>query len=174
MKELRKLLKIAKISESSYSRRNRSFKLGAAIVTAPKLSSICDVELIESSSLTLDQCPNHNSTWEEKMMFALTFDGYEFHGSTLACAEIANTWKEKMTLALSFDGYEFHGSTLACAEIASTRRHGLLDELRTCLFFEQRYIRNNGQSRLAPNVNETAYVSMLISLIRVEVTKAGS
>ena len=40
--------------------------------------------------------------------------------------------------ALTFNGYEVHGSFDACAKIPNERRSTTLTELRTCLFFEQR------------------------------------
>lgn len=47
-------------------------------------------------------------------------------------------WLTIGRFALSFDGYEVHGSSEACAKIANSRRAGTLRDLRTCLFFEQR------------------------------------
>ena len=46
--------------------------------------------------------------------------------------------------ALSFNGYTYHGDNDICAEIANSRRHDSLADLRTCLFFEQRRYRHFG------------------------------
>ncbi len=40
--------------------------------------------------------------------------------------------------ALTFDGYEHHGSLEACAKIANRKVPKTLTDYRTCLFFEQR------------------------------------
>jgi hypothetical protein len=45
---------------------------------------------------------------------------------------------ELFHFAFTYDGYTEAGSSEACAEIANARHHGTLDDLRTCLFFEQR------------------------------------
>ena len=41
-------------------------------------------------------------------------------------------------LARSFDAPSFHGSYRKCAEIACAMRHRSLEDLRTCLYFEER------------------------------------
>ena len=67
------------------------------------------MEEIESSLLTPELIPGLEAYWEEIFAFALTFDGYRHCGS--------------------FEN---------CARIAHEKRHDTLDDLRTCLFFEQR------------------------------------
>ena len=47
--------------------------------------------------------------------------------------------------ALTFNGYEHHGSFEKCADIANERRNDTLLNLRTCLFFEQRRWRHMGE-----------------------------
>jgi hypothetical protein len=54
-------------------------------------------------------------------------------------------WSTIAEFALTFNGYEHHGSFERCAEIAGARRVNTLTELRTCLFFEQRSWRNAGE-----------------------------
>jgi hypothetical protein len=56
-----------------------------------------------------------------------------------------SSWHEIEPFALTFEGYEFHGSFEACAEIANARRHSNLTDLRTCLYFEQRRYRHFGE-----------------------------
>ena len=53
-------------------------------------------------------------------------------------------WDEIGAFALTFDGYEHHGSFDKCADIANGRQHDTLVDLRTCLFFEQRRWRHFG------------------------------
>jgi hypothetical protein len=53
------------------------------------------------------------------------------------------TWSGISKLALTFDGYEVHGSFEACGEIANARQCETIDDLRTC-FFEQRRFRHFG------------------------------
>lgn len=49
------------------------------------------------------------------------------------------TWNESaQEFALTFDGFEHHGSFEACAKIANDMAPTSLTEYRTCLFFEQR------------------------------------
>lgn len=43
-----------------------------------------------------------------------------------------------LEFALTFNGYEHHGSFERCAETANAHKHETLTDLRTCLFFEQR------------------------------------
>ncbi len=54
-------------------------------------------------------------------------------------------WRAITKFALSFDGYEYWGSSEKCAKIANLRRNRTLAELRTCLFFEQRRWRHFGE-----------------------------
>ena len=68
------------------------------------------MELIKNEQLTLENVPLTDANWGDILDFALTFDGYEF-------------W----------------GSSERCAEVAAARAHGTLTCLRTCLFFEQRF-----------------------------------
>ena len=58
------------------------------------------------------------------------------HGSDLPSRNAR--WLTIAQFALTFDGYGHWGSFKRCAAIANQRRHRTLNELRTCLFFEQR------------------------------------
>jgi len=68
--------------------------------------------------------------------------------------------------ALTFDGYAFHGSFEKCAEIANAGRHDTLDDLRTCLFFEQRAWRHSGEE---PSKEAMEYIRELVRAIRDKV-----
>lgn len=54
-------------------------------------------------------------------------------------------WNTIQRFALTFNAYEFHGSSEKCEQIANARRAETLIELRTCLFFEQRRWRHFGE-----------------------------
>lgn len=58
-------------------------------------------------------------------------------------------WTEIIRFAMTFDGYEEHGSFERCAEIANARRADTLSDLRTCLFFEVRRWRHFGDGPVA-------------------------
>lgn len=75
-------------------------------------------------------------------------------------------WLSISAFALSFDGYAFHGSFERRAEIANARRADSLDDVRTCLFFEQRRWRHFGES---PDDEAMAYIRTLIEHIRKRV-----
>ena len=55
-------------------------------------------------------------------------------------------WECISEFALTFGGYERHGSFEACANIANAKRNQTLTELRTCLFFEQRRWHHFGET----------------------------
>ena len=52
---------------------------------------------------------------------------------------------EIIVFAHTFDAYEYHGSFEAAAEIANRHASDTLTDLRTCLFFEIRRWRHFGQ-----------------------------
>ena len=80
------------------------------------------------------------------VQFALTWDGYAYWGSFDPCAEIANRWA------------------------GSFRREGrlpdTLEELRTCLFFEQRRWRHFDED---PDEVAVGYIRALLEAIREQV-----
>jgi hypothetical protein len=95
---------------------------------------------IPNELLTLDQIPQPGASWHEIGGFGLTFNGYEFHGSFEACGEVADHW------------------------LKSYRQHGTLpdslNDLRTCLFFEQRRWRHFGSE---PDEEAMTYIRALVN-----------
>jgi hypothetical protein len=79
-------------------------------------------------------------------------------------------WYAIGRFALTFDGYERWGSLERCQEVALARRQGTLTELRTCLFFEQRSWRNQGEH---PDEEGMRYIRSLLEQIRVRVQLAN-
>lgn len=78
-------------------------------------------------------------------------------------------WYTIAEFALTYDGYQRWGSFEKCAEIANAQRHGSLDELRTCLFFEQRRWRHFGDE---PDAESMAYIRGVVEKIRGIVREA--
>jgi hypothetical protein len=76
---------------------------------------------IANKDLTERDIPNQDADWDDIVPFALSFNGYEYCGSTGKCIGIANKHSEN---------YEKDGV------LPST-----LTELRTCLFAEQRRVK---------------------------------
>lgn len=72
-------------------------------------------------------------------------------------------WAAISTFALSFDGYAVQGSFERCAEIANARRSESLNDLRTCLFFEQRRWRHFGET---PDAEAIIYIRGIVEQIR--------
>lgn len=70
------------------------------------------MKLIENDALTLGDVPSPHARWEELAQFALTFNGYQRIGPRLG--ELAAQHREAGTIPTT------------------------LDELRGCLFLEQR------------------------------------
>jgi hypothetical protein len=96
-----------------------------------------------SRALTKHDVPNANDPWEQIETFALSFDGYERRGSFERCAEIANRWAETFPTA---------------GELPNDQ-----DELRTCLFFEQRRWRHFGHE---PDAATQRYIAAVLAKIR--------
>jgi hypothetical protein len=82
------------------------------------------------------------------------------------------SWPMIAKFALTFDGYAVHGSFEACGAIANERRHDSLSDLRTCLFFEQRRSRHQGDDY--PDAEMLRYVQSLVERIREIVSAAPS
>jgi hypothetical protein len=74
-------------------------------------------------------------------------------------------WQEIAQFALTFDGYKANGSFDACSKIANVRRHETINDLRTCLFFEQRRWRHFGE---APDEKGMEYIRSLLEQIRLK------
>lgn len=95
-------------------------------------------EPIPSEKLILADVPDPKSPWDVINRFALTFNGYQFHGSFGACAVLANA-----------------------------HRHDSLDDLRTCLFFEQRRWNHFGDH---PQGEDEEYIRSIVRKIREYLT----
>jgi hypothetical protein len=78
-------------------------------------------------------------------------------------------WECIGDFALSFNGFKHWGSFEKCAEIANAARHESLDDLRTCLFFEQRRWRHYGDE---PDEAAMTYIRDIVEKIRAIVGKA--
>lgn len=95
---------------------------------------------ISNKRLTLGDIPSARAKWQTIEMFALTFDGYKRWGGSRKCAAVANA-----------------------------RRDRTLDELRTCLFFEQRRWRHFAET---PDRKAMKYIREIVEKIRVKVRRA--
>lgn len=73
------------------------------------------------------------------------------------------SWFEIEKFALTYDGYTEAGSLEKCAAIANAKRNDTLDELRTCLFFEQRRWRHFGE---VPEGEDLLYIRSIVDQIR--------
>ncbi len=78
-------------------------------------------------------------------------------------------WESVGEFALTFNGFHRWGSFKECARIANAELHESLDELRTCLFFEQRRWQHYGDE---PDEEAMAYIRGVIEKIRAAV-RAG-
>lgn len=72
-------------------------------------------------------------------------------------------WDTIEEFALTFNGYEHWEDPDMCAQIANAKTPKNLNELRSCLFFEQRRFRHFGH---APEGEDMLYVLSLVSRIR--------
>jgi hypothetical protein len=109
-----------------------------------------DEHRISNQDLRADDVPGPQAAWEVVAKFALSFDGYKRHGSFARCAAIANR-----------------------CEAAHKKNRSLpdtLDDLRTCLFFEQRRWRHFDES---PDTATMRYIRALLSGIRRAVRSSG-
>jgi len=100
---------------------------------------------ISNNHLDIDSIPKPEAGWNEIGWFSLTFNGYDFHGGIDTCGEIANRWLRD---------FENDGG------LPST-----LNDLRTCLFFEQRRWRHYGY---APDEKAMCYIRGLVRSIRTK------
>jgi hypothetical protein len=80
-------------------------------------------------------------------------------------------WGTVVKFALSYNGFQRWGSFGKCAKIANSKRHGSLDELRTCLFFEQRRWNHFGH---IPDEKAMAYIRGVVEKIRAAVLARGT
>jgi len=102
---------------------------------------------ISSSCLTKSAMPPEGASWDDVSSFALTFNGYDYRTDL---GEYANQIAED---------YEIRGAD-SVAGLA-------LDDLRACLFFEQRRCRHSGRDPEGP---DWEYVRCLLEAIRSRVS----
>lgn len=101
---------------------------------------------IANKDLTEQDFPNRDADWSDITPFALSFNGYHHTGSAEKCISIANKHSEN---------YEKNGV------LPST-----LNELRTCLFAEQRRVHWTTVVDMETHLN---YMRTLIEAIRAKV-----
>jgi hypothetical protein len=106
------------------------------------------VREIENSELGRDEVPRPTDDWITIFGFALSYDGYSHHADQ--CAHIANA---------AADRYSQEG------ELPDS-----LDELRTCLFFEQRRWQHFGAT---PDGEARRYFAALLEAIRAKAQATG-
>ena len=101
------------------------------------------LEIIENIELTESDLPPPRATWRRIQKFAITFNGYEYHGEFLSLANVANE-------ATSI--YRKH-----------KRLPAGLSDLRACLFFEFRRWHHLGEK---PHRPAMIYIRALVENIR--------
>lgn len=108
------------------------------------------MKYISTKSLQSSDIPGREETWPAIEQFALTFKGYDWAGSFEKCADLAN-------------------STRSTYDSSPDRRlpRLTLDELRACLYFEQRRCRH---SDYFPEGEDMLYVRALLEGIRERLT----
>jgi hypothetical protein len=106
------------------------------------------VREIENSEVRRDDVPRLMDDWTTIFGFALSYDGYSHHGDQ--CAQIANAAAHR---------YSQEG------ELPES-----LDELRTCLFFEQRRWHHFGDT---PDGEARRYFEALLEAIRAKARAGG-
>lgn len=102
------------------------------------------MKLIENDALTPADVPSAHARWEDLERFALTFDGYKRLGPRLG--ELAAQHREANTLPAT------------------------LDELRGCLFLEQRSWRHVGGR---PDERAMTHLRRIVEAIRAHVSTRG-
>ena len=105
---------------------------------------------IANHELTLEDVPRTGAGWDVIALFALTFHGYDYHGTVYACGDIANH---------SYDVFLREGSV-----------PGTLSDLRTCLFFEQRRYHHFGWD---PEEEVMKYIHALVEAVREILVRDG-
>ncbi|MDF1543218.1 MAG: hypothetical protein RQ731_08490 [Anaerosomatales bacterium] len=101
---------------------------------------------VPGSDLQPGDVPRVSDGWDAIFTFALSYDGYAHYGDR--CADMANH---------AADDYSGHG-----------RLPDLVDELRACLFFEQRRWRHFGET---PNEEARRHFDALLEAIRQKVQR---
>lgn len=80
-------------------------------------------------------------------------------------------WETISNFAILYDGYEACGSIEACAEIAKAQKHDTLENLRICLFYEERKWRWQEEE---PDERSRRYIYSLVEKIRAFVKASSS
>ena len=102
---------------------------------------------IANKDLNVQDIPQINADWDDIGCFALSFNGYDYWGSSKKCSDIANKYR---TIYNEEEGV-----------FPST-----LTELRTCLFFEQRRFRFTEGASIEKYLD---YMRKIIEAIRKKV-----
>ena len=105
---------------------------------------------IPNDRLRAVDVPSSGSPWAEVWPFALTFDGYAWSDE---CGDIANGIQQEYR------------------ESGGLRENLTLEELRACLFFNQRSWRHFGED---PDDAGMEYIRALLDAIRSHVAEAAS
>jgi len=95
---------------------------------------------IRSDDLTIDDVPDVQASWRDVVEFALTFDGYNYAGDISKLSRLVRRVRKDY------------------AENSSLKRS--LDDLRACLFLEQRAARWN---EYEPKSDDLRYVRALLA-----------
>jgi len=82
-------------------------------------------------------------------------------------------WSEIAAFARSFDAPAYHGSYRACVEIGRQRRHETLEDLRTCLYFEERRWRQCALIGIEMGEEDMEYIRQLVRMIRQRLGKGS-
>jgi len=106
------------------------------------------VKYISTDSLRSSDVASQEATWPAIEEFALTFKGYDWAGSLEKCADLANSTRR------TYD----HSPERRLPKLT-------LDELRACLYFEQR---RSHHSDYVPEGEDLVYVKALLESIRRE------
>lgn len=108
------------------------------------------MKYISTKSLRSSDVPSQEEAWCAIEQFALTFKGYDWAGSFERCADLANSTRRM-----------YDSSQERCLPRLT------LDELRACLYFEQR---RSHHSDYIPEGEGLLYVRALLEGIRKGLT----
>ena len=110
------------------------------------------MKFIPTGSLRSSDVPSHEAAWGKISQFALSFNGYEWAGA-LECGDLANSTRQQYERSP-----ERQLPTLT------------LDELRACLFFEQRRFHHFGEE---PQLTDLVYIRALVQGISEGLSKGA-
>lgn len=98
-------------------------------------------------TLTVEDIPAPNTSWDDLALFILSFDAIRYWGSFDKMAEVAKDVKSRYKELGSYEGF-------------------FINELRTFLYFTQRANRHTNN---VPNVKEMEDIYKLIETLRIKV-----